>query len=35
MAAVDEPLRYIRRFLVTEEEIAAQGSGAGLDLSAE
>jgi hypothetical protein len=35
MAAVDEPLRYIRRFLVTEEEIAAQGSGSGLDLLAE
>ncbi len=28
MAAVEEPLRYIRRFLVTEEEIA----GTGLDL---
>jgi hypothetical protein len=27
MAAVEEPLRYIRRFLVTEEEVAAQRSG--------
>jgi hypothetical protein len=35
MAAVDEPLRYIRRFLVTEEEVAAQRSGAGLDLPPE
>lgn len=35
MAAVDEPLRYIRRFLVTEEEVAAQRSGAGLDLPSE
>lgn len=26
MAAVEEPLRYIRRFLVTEEEIAAHRS---------
>jgi hypothetical protein len=32
MAAVEEPLRYIRRFLITEEEIAAQRSGAELDL---
>ena len=32
MAAVEEPLRYIRRFLVTEEEIEAQRSGNGLDL---
>jgi hypothetical protein len=32
MAAVEEPLRYIRRFLVTEEEVAAQRSGAGLEL---
>jgi hypothetical protein len=32
MAAVEEPLRYIRRFLVTEEEIEAQRSGVGLDL---
>ncbi|MFZ0662419.1 MAG: hypothetical protein WAM66_06990 [Acidobacteriaceae bacterium] len=35
MAAADEPLRYIRRFLVTEEEVEAQRSGTGLDLSAE
>lgn len=35
MAAVDEPLGYIRRFLVTEEEVAAQRSGAGLDLPSE
>lgn len=35
MAAVDEPLRYIRRFLVTEEEVAAQRSGAGPDLPSE
>lgn len=28
MAATEEPLRYIRRFLVTEEEVAAQNSGA-------
>lgn len=27
MVATEEPLRYIRRFLVTEEEIAAQNSG--------
>jgi hypothetical protein len=27
MAAVEEPLRYIRRFLVTEDDIAAQNSG--------
>jgi hypothetical protein len=33
MAAVEEPLRYIRRFLVTEEEVEAQRSGTGLDLS--
>jgi hypothetical protein len=33
MAASEEPLRYIRRFLITEEEIAAQRSGSGLDLS--
>jgi hypothetical protein len=32
MVATDEPLRYIRRFLVTEEEIEAQRSGDGLDL---
>jgi len=32
MAAADEPLRYIRRFLVTAEEVEAQRSGAGLDL---
>lgn len=32
MAAVEEPLNYIRRFLITEEEIAAQRSGVGLDL---
>lgn len=35
MAAVDEPLHYIRRFLVTEEEVEAQRSGAGLDLPPE
>jgi hypothetical protein len=35
MAAVDEPLRYIRRFLVTEEEVAAQRSGDTLDLASE
>ena len=35
MAAMEEPLRYIRRFLVTEEEVEAQRSGAGLDLSEE
>jgi hypothetical protein len=35
MAAVDEPLRYIRRFLVTEEEVEAQRSGSGLDLPLE
>ena len=35
MAAVDEPLRYIRRFLVTEEEVAAQKSAAGPDLPSE
>jgi hypothetical protein len=35
MAAVDEPLKYIRRFLVTEEELAAQRSGVGLDLHAD
>jgi hypothetical protein len=35
MAALDEPLHYIRRFLVTEEEVEAQRSGAGLDLSTE
>jgi len=35
MAAVEEPLRYIRRFLVTKEEIAAQHSGVGLDLPEE
>jgi hypothetical protein len=33
MAAAEEPLRYIRRFLITEEEIEAQRSGVGLDLS--
>lgn len=27
MAATEEPLHYIRRFLVTEEELAAQNSG--------
>lgn len=32
MVAEEEPLRYIRRFLVTEEEVEAQRSGAGLDL---
>jgi hypothetical protein len=35
MAASDEPLRYIRRFLVTEEEVAAQESGVGLELPEE
>lgn len=35
MAASEEPLRYIRRFLVTEEELAAQGSGNGLELPPE
>jgi hypothetical protein len=35
MAAVDEPLHYIRRFLVTEEEVAAQRSGDGLELPQE
>lgn len=35
MAAAEEPLRYIRRFLVTEEEIEAQRSGNGLDLHPE
>jgi hypothetical protein len=35
MAAVDEPLRYIRRFLVTEEEVAAQRSGDALNLASE
>lgn len=35
MAASEEPLRYIRRFLVTKEEIAAQHSGVGLDLPLE
>jgi hypothetical protein len=33
MAATEEPLRYIRRFLATEEELAAQQSGIGLDLT--
>jgi hypothetical protein len=32
MAAAEEPLRYIRRFLITEEEMTAQRSGVGLDL---
>lgn len=32
MAATEEPLRYIRRFLVTEEEVAAQDSGSGLEI---
>lgn len=32
MAATEEPLRYIRRFLVTEEELAAQNSGAELEI---
>jgi hypothetical protein len=32
MAAVEEPLLYIRRFLVTEEELEAQRSGNGLTL---
>lgn len=27
MAAIEEPLNYVRRFLVTEEEVAAQRSG--------
>lgn len=35
MAAADEPLQYIRRFLITQEEIDAQSSGAGLDLPSE
>ncbi|MGH9588574.1 MAG: hypothetical protein ACRD3F_16640 [Acidobacteriaceae bacterium] len=35
MAAMDEPLRYIRRFLVTEEEVEAQRSGSGTDISEE
>lgn len=35
MVSIEEPLRYIRRFLVTEEEVEAQRSGAGLDLSEE
>jgi hypothetical protein len=35
MAAAEEPLHYIRRFLVTEEELTAQRSGSGLDLPAE
>lgn len=35
MAATEEPLRYIRRFLVTEEELAAQNSGAELEISDE
>lgn len=35
MAAVEEPLHYIRRFLVTEEELAAQRSGTELTLSSE
>lgn len=33
MAATEEPLLYIRRFLVTEEELEAQRSGNGLDLA--
>jgi hypothetical protein len=35
MAATEEPLLYIRRFLVTDEELHAQRSGAGLDLDDE
>jgi len=35
MAATEEPLLYIRRFLVTEEELRAQRSGDGLDLDAD
>lgn len=35
MVAEEEPLRYIRRFLVTEEEVEAQRSGEGLELSGE
>lgn len=34
MVAEEEPLQYIRRFLVTEEEVKAQRSGSGLDLAA-
>lgn len=35
MAAADEPLRYIRRFLLTEEELAAQQPTSSDDLSDE
>ncbi|MGC2161955.1 MAG: hypothetical protein WA634_08610 [Silvibacterium sp.] len=35
MAAVEEPLRYIRRFLITGEEITAQISDTGADLPPE
>jgi hypothetical protein len=33
MSAVEEPLNYIRRFLVTEEELAAHRSGSHLSLT--
>jgi hypothetical protein len=35
MAATEDPLRYIRRFLVTEEEVAAQNSGVRPEISPE
>lgn len=35
MAAIEEPLTYVRRFLVTEEEVAAQRSRRGPDLPQE
>lgn len=33
MAATEEPLSYIRRFLLTQEELAAQTTGQGLEVT--